>query len=88
MVEALSPTWTGYSRRQLRRMAYYQRRLGRIQDLEVLRTTLADFARRNPASSEAIRLVGKLVDRRRSQAMRAFLRKADEVRSFWPPQAA
>lgn len=88
MVEALSPTWTGYAPKRLRKMAYYQRRMGRIQDLEVLRSTLSDFARLNPASRKALRPVGKLIDRRRSEALRAFLRNADEVRSFWPPQAA
>ena len=86
MVEALSPTWTGYSPKQLRRMAYYQRRLGRIQDAEVLRTTLIGFAKRNPASREAMRPVGRLLHRRRSEAMRAFLRGADEARLFWPPR--
>jgi CHAD domain-containing protein len=87
MVEALSPTWTGYSRMQLRRMAYYQRRLGRIQDLEVLRSTLLDFAEENHASRAAFRPVSKLIDRRRREALRAFLKGADEVRSFWPPKA-
>ena len=88
MVEALSPTWTGYTPKQLRRMAYYQRRLGRIQDLEVLRAALAAFAKRNPASRAAMRPMGKVIDRRRSEAMRAFLKGGDEVGSFWPPAVA
>jgi CHAD domain-containing protein len=88
MVEALSPTWTGYTPKELRRMAYYQRRLGRIQDLEVLCATLARFARRNPASRAAMRPVGRLIDRRRGEAIRAFLKGADEVHYFWPPAVA
>jgi hypothetical protein len=32
--------------------------------------------------------MGKVIDRRRSEAMRAFLKGADEVGSFWPPAVA
>jgi len=87
MVEALSPTWTGYSRKQLRRMAHYQRRLGRIQDLEVFRKLLQEFAERHPPFREVLQPVVKLVDRRRRDAIRAFMRKADELQGFWPPPA-
>ena len=88
MVETLSPTWTGYTPAQLRRMAYYQRRLGRIQDLEVLSKTLNGFAELQAHSSEAFRPAFTLIDRRRREAMRAFLLRADEISSFWPPHAA
>jgi CHAD domain-containing protein len=36
MLESLSPAITGPSRRQLRALAYYQRKMGIIQDHEVL----------------------------------------------------
>ena len=46
MLESLSPGITGLSRRQLRALAYYQRKMGIIQDLEVMQASVARYSRR------------------------------------------
>ncbi len=44
MLESLSPGITGLSKRQLRALAYYQRKMGIIQDLEVMQACVARYA--------------------------------------------
>jgi CHAD domain-containing protein len=85
MVESLSPGLTGLSRRQLRALAYYQRRMGIIQDLEVLRRCVAGFIHENTKTEPLLRPFCRHLQQRRRRAVRCFLRSADRLFAFWPP---
>ncbi len=85
MVESLSPGLTGLSKRQLRALAYYQRKMGIIQDLEVLQVCVARFLQEHPEAEALLRPFGRYLRRRRIRALRSFLRSADCLLEFWPP---
>ncbi|MEI8045058.1 MAG: CHAD domain-containing protein [Verrucomicrobiota bacterium] len=85
MVESLSPDLTGLSKRQLRALAYYQRRMGIIQDMEVLGTCVARFIRENPEAEAPLRPFAAHLRRRQTLAQRSFLKTADRLFGFWPP---
>jgi CHAD domain-containing protein len=84
IVESLSPGITGLTRRQLRALAYYQRRMGIIQDLEVLRQGVERFARDHKKTELALRPFCQYLRQRRSRALRSFLKSADRLFEFWP----
>jgi CHAD domain-containing protein len=85
MVESLSPALTGFSKRQLRPLAYYQRKMGIIQDLEVMQACVARYLRQNPGSEDLLRPFWRHLRQRRARALRSFLKTADHLRQFWPP---
>ena len=85
MVEALSPRLTGLSKRQLRVLAVYQRKMGIIQDLEVMQACLARFLGENPKRAARLRPFTRYLRRRRARALRSFLQSADRLYTFWPP---
>lgn len=85
MVESLSPDLTGLSKRQLRALAYYQRKMGIIQDLEVLEACVARFIREHQEAEASLGLFGRYLRQRRARALRSFLRSADRLFEFWPP---
>lgn len=82
MVEAMSPVFTGLSRRQLRKLAFYQRRMGRIQDLEVLQDCLDRYVRKRPKEEGRFGPVRHHLQRARERAMERFLERADELLEF------
>ena len=85
ILESLSPDLTGLSRRQLRALAYYQRKMGIIQDLEVLQACVARYTRQDRKREVLLkRFVGHL-RQRRARALRSFLKSADRIFDFWPP---
>jgi len=84
-VEVLSPELTGLSKRQLRALAYYQRKMGIIQDLEVMQAGLKRYLRRNPEHERLFRRFGRYLQQRRARALRSFLKSADRLYGFWPP---
>jgi hypothetical protein len=69
-------------------MNAYQGSLGDIQDAEVLRTSLQDFARQHGPESQAT-LAPALVelDRRHTALTETFLASADTLFTFWKPLA-
>ena len=85
MVESLSPTLTGLSRRQLRTLAYYQRKMGIIQDLEVMRRCVAEFIHGHKKAEPLLRRFCCHLNQRRARALRSFLKSADHLFDFWPP---
>jgi CHAD domain-containing protein len=85
MVEALSPDFTGYNNRQVRRLALYQRKMGLVQDLEVLQRTVNAFASKKPAHKPRLEPFGKYLQGRRQRALRRFIATADDLYQFWPP---
>ena len=87
MLESLSPGLTGLSKRQLRALAYYQRKMGIIQDLEVMQACVARFIRENKKREALLRPFGRYLRRRRVRALRSFLKSADRLFEFWPPAA-
>ena len=85
MLESLSPQITGLSRRQLRALAYYQRKMGIIQDLEVMRECVARHVRGNKGREVMLQRFSRHLRQRRARALRSFLKSADRLYAFWPP---
>ncbi len=85
MVESLSPAITGLSKRQLRSLAYYQRKMGIIQDQEVILRTVKRFLREHKKAEGSLRPFCRHLRQRRARALRSFLRTADRLYAFWPP---
>jgi CHAD domain-containing protein len=84
MVECLSPAFTGLGKRQLRRLAMYQRKMGNVQDLEVMREYLDRFEQDHRGTDLLLRFRRQL-QRRRTRSMRIFLQASDQLLRFWPP---
>ena len=87
MVESLSPDITGLTRRQLRALAYYQRKMGIIQDLEVMRACVADYIRGDKGRDALLQRFSRHLLQHRARALRSFLKTADRLFGFWPPAA-
>ena len=85
MVESLSPALTGLSKRQLRALAYYQRKMGIIQDLEVMQACVERYIGENKRSEGLLRPFCRHLRQRRARALRSFLKSADRLFGFWPP---
>jgi CHAD domain-containing protein len=85
MMESLSPGITGLSKRQLRTLAYYQRKMGIIQDLEVMQRCVASFVRGHKKTEPLLRPFCRYLRQRRARAVRSFLKSADRLLEFWPP---
>ena len=85
MMESLSPGITGLSKRRLRTLAYYQRKMGIIQDLEVMQQCVAGFVHEHRKMEPALRPFCRYLQQRRARALRSFLRAADHLLEFWPP---
>jgi CHAD domain-containing protein len=85
MVESLSPGLTGLSKRRLRALAYYQRKMGIIQDLEVLQACVARFIQEHKEAEASLRPFDRYLRQRRARALRSFLQSADLLFKFWPP---
>jgi CHAD domain-containing protein len=87
LVECLPYEVTGFSKRDLRGLAYYQRKMGTIQDLEVIQACLADFIPRYEGADVLLTPFCACLRARRNRALRSFIRSADKLYQFWPPPA-
>jgi CHAD domain-containing protein len=85
MVESLSPDLTGLSKRQLRALAYYQRKMGIIQDLEVMQACVTRYSQERKKNEVLLRPFCRYLHQRRARALRSFLKTADRLFDFWPP---
>jgi CHAD domain-containing protein len=85
MVEVLSPDVTGLSKRQLRALAYYQRKMGAIQDLEVLQAGVARYLAEHKGAKARLLPFSRYLALRRARALRSFRKTADRLLEFWPP---
>ena len=83
MVEALSPDFTGLSKKQLRRLGNYQRRMGNLQDLEILQDCVAQFLRKHPDNESSLVPFNRYVHLLRGRALRSCLNHADDIFLFW-----
>ena len=83
IVESLPPELTGFSKGDLRKLARYQRAMGNVQDLEVIRACVTSFMKRH----DNVRFTSfcGYLKRRRARAVRSFLKKSDRLPQFWPP---
>lgn len=84
-LEALSPDFTGLQNSELRSLARYQRRMGNLQDLEVMQACVTRFVGRCPQAEPLLRAFSKSLQQRRRRALHSFLKSADELDRFWPP---
>jgi len=84
IVESISPYVTGLTRRQLRTLAYYQRRMGIIQDLEVMKSCVELFIAEHENIESALRPFCRYLRQRRTRALRSYLKSADRLFEFWP----
>lgn len=88
MVESLSSDFTGLSKRDLRAMARYQRRMGLLQDLEVMQGSITGFVQKHKGMEALLRPFARHLQAGRVRARRSFLKSADELFVFWPPRRA
>jgi CHAD domain-containing protein len=87
MLESLSPGITGLNQRQLRALAYYQRKMGIIQDLEVMQSCVARYTRGEQKREALLQRFSGHLRQRRARALRSFMKSADRLFEFWPPTA-
>jgi CHAD domain-containing protein len=85
IVECLPPDVTGLGRRQLRNLAFYQRKMGHIQDLVVIHRGVSDFMRRHKALESWLRPLRAYLRSRQARALRSFEKSMDRLFQFWPP---
>lgn len=84
VIEALSPSITGFNRRQLRALAGYQRKMGVVQDLEIMQCCMATFVQKHQAAEHPLRPFCKYLEQRRIRAVCSFAQSADKLFEFWP----
>jgi CHAD domain-containing protein len=70
--------------RQSLKMAACQRKMGHIQDTEVLLGVVGKFARKRKAR-RALEPFTRYLERRRARLVRLFMKSADDLLGFWPP---
>ena len=80
LVESLSPAFTGLGQRELRALGIYQRRMGNLQDLEVVRHCLDRFAQDHAGLEDLLRPFCRQLQRRRARLLRSFLRSKSSGR--------
>jgi CHAD domain-containing protein len=84
MVETLPFGVTGLRKRDLRNLAYYQRKMGNIQDIEVIQACITAFIERNESAGTLLAPFRAYLQGRRNRALRLFLKSADKLSGFWP----
>jgi CHAD domain-containing protein len=84
MVECLPPDVLQPSARALVMLSKYQRKMGDIQDLRVLRARIDKFVRNRAGRKKALRPFRNFLEQRQSRLVRTYLSSADELPRFWP----
>jgi CHAD domain-containing protein len=85
IVESLPPELTGYSQGDLRKLARYQRRMGNIQDFEVILQSVRCFIKQHDHSR--LNAFCRYLEKRRTRAVRSFLKTSNRLFQSWPPRA-
>jgi CHAD domain-containing protein len=83
MIETIAPTLPGFDAQKLRALALYQRRMGYLQDAEVLERTVANFIARHRATEALLASFRHYLRRRKARLLRQFLKTADQLYTFW-----
>ncbi len=86
MVESLPETMTGLGRRELRVLGEYQHKMGNIQDLVVMLTTLNEAIEGGVQTRTLLRPFCHYVEEQRARAVELYFQGADAVVEFWPPR--
>jgi CHAD domain-containing protein len=86
IVESFPPQLSGYSQSDLRALARYQRRMGNIQDFEVILQRVQGFLKQHQHAR--LDLFSGYLRARRTRAVQSFLTTSSRLLQFWPPQAA
>lgn len=86
VVELLPPEMTGLIRRDLRMLDGYQRKMGAIQDLEVVQDGLTEFLCRHSNAERLLEPFSEYLRRRQRLALRSFSKSVDRLSGFWPPR--
>jgi CHAD domain-containing protein len=84
MVEALAEPLPEITGERLAAMHHYQTMMGEIQDAEMLLQTLDKFLSKQQIEAAAAQRFRAGLWRRRQRLIRAYLKKADQLREFWP----
>ncbi len=84
MVESLPGAVGSASSLQLEAMGHYQTALGRIQDVEVLKGLVSDYARRFPMLAASLVPFQEHLGERSAKLISDYVGMADTVASFWP----
>jgi len=85
VVESLPPDTTGLTKGALRSLAWYQRRMGSIQDLEVLQACVTDFLNRHEGGQHLLAEFCAYLSHRQTRALAAFRKSVDRLFELWPP---
>jgi len=83
MVEIAHPLLDGFPPETLKRMNDYQTIMGNIQDVEVFIQTVANFTK--DASFPDLDAVHHYYEKRRAEAISAFVKTMDQLHTFWRP---
>jgi CHAD domain-containing protein len=83
LVEMLAPL-LGVTREQLKAMNAYQVRMGEVQDIQVLISSINAFAlRRRRVRTRSLLPIHQELARHRAARIETFMRSADEILTFW-----
>src|ERR1041385_8119545 len=82
MTEALSPVFTGLGKGELRRFAHYQRRMGTLQDLEIVQSCVSRFLHEHSGTEPLLRRFSGYLRMRQRRALRTCLEHADDLIGF------
>jgi CHAD domain-containing protein len=82
MVEIVHTISPGYPESHLKRMHEYQSKMGVIQDMDVLLSTLADYAESEDSSFD-LEPVRRYYEQRRAELIAAYLDDKSELNVFW-----
>lgn len=85
VVDALPAQLTGLDQRGHRALAGYQRRMGSIQDLELIQALIVGFGEEQEGNQIVLGPFATYVRGRRTRAIRQFLKSANALSGFWPP---
>ncbi|MGD0745373.1 MAG: CHAD domain-containing protein [Verrucomicrobiota bacterium] len=85
MVEQLRPLMPGLAVGLPDKLRDYQKLMGDIQDCETLLTALDKFMREEDTGARRLRKFRAAVKRDHARLMARYLRRADELFSFWNP---
>jgi CHAD domain-containing protein len=83
MVEIVHPLLKDFPSAMLKQMNEYQTLMGNIQDAEVFARTLADFTANAPFPEQDA--VQNYYEKRRTDAISAFVNRMDQFHTFWRP---
>lgn len=87
VVECLPAEVTGVTPQDLRRLALYQRRMGKIQDLEVVQASVTKLTQERSGLADLLTRFTAYLRSRRNRALRSFRLSGDQLLAFWPPPA-